>query len=114
MRPWKLAELTYAHVKQQEYEVAVIPLGCTEPHNLHLPYGTDSLEAEVIGDHICESACEAGATSSSARTGYGSASSSPRIAGRSSSSGCASTGWPPPSRATRGATRLTALSTRPS
>lgn len=61
MRPWKLAELTYAHVKQQEYQVAVIPLGCTEPHNLHLPYGTDSLEAEIIGDHICESACNAGA-----------------------------------------------------
>ena len=61
MRPWRLAELTYAEVKQRGYEVAVIPLGCTEPHNLHLPYGTDTLEAEIIGDHICESACDAGA-----------------------------------------------------
>lgn len=61
MRPWRLAELTYAEVKQREYEVAVIPLGCTEPHNLHLPYGTDTLEAGIIGDHICESACNSGA-----------------------------------------------------
>ncbi len=49
MRPWKLAELTYAHVKQQQYEVAVIPPACTRPHILQVPYGTDSLEAEVIG-----------------------------------------------------------------
>lgn len=61
MRPWKLAELNYAHVREHDYEVGVIPLGCTEPHNLHLPYGMDTLECEVIGDHICEAAHNAGA-----------------------------------------------------
>jgi creatinine amidohydrolase len=58
MRPWKLAELNYGHVKQHEYHVAVIPVGCTEPHNLHLPYGMDNVEAETIGDLICAAACE--------------------------------------------------------
>lgn len=61
MRPWKLAELNYAHVKTHEYNVAVLPLGCTEPHNLHLPYGTDTFEGDVIGDHLCAAAHDAGA-----------------------------------------------------
>jgi creatinine amidohydrolase len=38
MRPWKLMECNYGYVKNQSYEVAVLPLGATEPHNLHLPY----------------------------------------------------------------------------
>ena len=37
MRPWKLAETNYAYVKEHKFEVAVLPLGATEPHNLHLP-----------------------------------------------------------------------------
>ena len=61
MRPWKLAELNYARVKAHDYEVAVIPIGCTEPHNLHLPYGMDTLEADLIGERVCEAAHEAGA-----------------------------------------------------
>ena len=48
-RPWQLAELTYEHVKSQpQIEVAVLPLGATEPHNLHLPYGTDTIQVESI------------------------------------------------------------------
>ena len=35
-------------------------LATTEPHNLHLPYGTDSYEADAIGDRICEAAHERG------------------------------------------------------
>ena len=42
MRPWILAETNYGYVKEHPYEVAVLPLGATEPHNLHLPYGTDA------------------------------------------------------------------------
>ena len=34
---WNLLETSYGEIKQQEYEVAVLPLGATEPHNLHLP-----------------------------------------------------------------------------
>ena len=55
-RPWVLAENNYAHIKETAYEVAVIPLGATEPHNLHLPYGTDVFEATIVGEKICEAA----------------------------------------------------------
>ncbi len=61
MRPWILAETNFAHVKECEYEVAVLPMGATEPHNLHLPYGTDTLEAEAIGSRVCEAAWNRGA-----------------------------------------------------
>ncbi len=61
MKPWILAEANYAHIKEQQYEVAVLPLGATEPHNLHLPYGTDLFEGTIVGDKICEAAHNDGA-----------------------------------------------------
>jgi creatinine amidohydrolase len=61
VRPWKLAETNYADVKARAFNVAVLPFGATEPHNLHLPYGTDTFEADAIGDRICEAAFERGA-----------------------------------------------------
>lgn len=61
MRPWKLSETNFAHVKEARYEVAVLPLGATEPHNLHLPYGMDTYEADVIGEHVCDEAHRRGA-----------------------------------------------------
>lgn len=56
MRPWILAETNYGYTKEHSYEVAVLPLGATEPHNLHLPYGTDIFEGTVVGEKICEAA----------------------------------------------------------
>lgn len=61
MRPWILSETNYAFTKENAFQAAVLPLGATEPHNLHLPYGTDTFEATVIGEHICEAAFERGA-----------------------------------------------------
>lgn len=61
MRPWKLSEVNYGYVKEHPYEVAVLPLGATEPHNLHLPYGTDCYEADLIGERMCEAAHARGA-----------------------------------------------------
>ena len=61
MRPWKLAEINYAYVKENPFQVAVLPLGATEPHNLHLPYGTDTIEGDVVGEEICRAAFERGA-----------------------------------------------------
>ncbi len=61
MRPWILAEVNYGYVKEHPYEVAVLPMGATEPHNLHLPYGTDTLESEAIGSRVCEEAHRRGA-----------------------------------------------------
>jgi creatinine amidohydrolase len=57
-----LAELNYGQVKSQPpFEVAVLPLGATEPHNLHLPYGTDTLQVELIAARAAARANEAGA-----------------------------------------------------
>lgn len=61
MLPWKLIEANYSQIRQGSYEVAVLPLGATEPHNLHLPYGTDVFEATIIGEHICRWSAERGA-----------------------------------------------------
>lgn len=61
LRPWKLAETNYGYTRSHRFEVAVLPLGATEPHNLHLPYGTDTLECDVVGESICQSAHERGA-----------------------------------------------------
>jgi creatinine amidohydrolase len=36
-------------------------LGAIEPHNLHLPYGTDLFEGTVIGERVCQAAHERGA-----------------------------------------------------
>lgn len=61
MRPWVLAETNYEHTKEHTYEVAVLPFGATEPHNLHLPYGMDQFEGTIVGEKICEAAYQRGA-----------------------------------------------------
>ncbi len=62
MQPWRLAELNYGQVKNATpFEVAVLPLGATEPHNLHLPYGTDTFQVEVVAARACEHAVQTGA-----------------------------------------------------
>lgn len=61
MRPWILSEVNYGYLKDHPYEVAVLPCGATEPHNLHLPYGTDMYEGTIVGEKICEAAHHQGA-----------------------------------------------------
>ncbi len=61
MHPWILAEQTHAFIRSQKWEVAVLPFGATEPHNLHMPYGTDNYQVEEIGKRSCEKAFNAGA-----------------------------------------------------
>src|SRR5438034_5757142 len=56
-----LAEQTHAFVRSQQWQVAVLPFGATEPHNLHMPYGTDIFEVEAVGRRACEAAYGAGA-----------------------------------------------------
>lgn len=48
MRPYILEETNWKQIKNQKYDVAILPWGATEPHNYHLPYGTDSLETARI------------------------------------------------------------------
>jgi creatinine amidohydrolase len=63
MRPWLLEELNFGLVrdKQLVYQVAVLPMGATEPHNYHLPYGNDFLTTRRVGERICEQAYRRGA-----------------------------------------------------
>lgn len=60
-RPWVLSETNYAYVKDHPYDTAVLPLGATEPHNLHLPYGTDVFQCDEVGEMICAAAHARGA-----------------------------------------------------
>src|SRR5438552_18604981 len=61
MREWVLAEQNHAFIRSQKWEVAVLPFGALEPHNLHMPYGTDNFQVDAIGARICERAYQAGA-----------------------------------------------------
>src|SRR3954447_6726071 len=61
MREWVLAEQNHAFVREQQWQVAVLPFGATEPHNLHMPYATDNYQVEAIGDRACARAYKAGA-----------------------------------------------------
>lgn len=48
LRPYVLSETSWKTVDQTRYDVAVLPWGATEAHNYHLPYGTDTIQAERI------------------------------------------------------------------
>lgn len=60
-RPYILNELTWKAVRDQRYEVAVLPWGATEAHNLHLPYSTDNVETEWIAAEAARVAWDRGA-----------------------------------------------------
>lgn len=61
MKPYILELTNWKQVKNQKYEVAVLPWGATEPHNYHLPYGTDSLETAKMAGEAAEKAWKKGA-----------------------------------------------------
>ena len=61
MKPYILEQTNWKQVKNEKYEVAVLPWGATEPHNYHMPYGTDSLETARIAADAAEKAWKKGA-----------------------------------------------------
>lgn len=61
MKPYILEQTNWKQVKDHKYNVAILPWGATEPHNYHLPYGTDSLETEKIAAEAAEKAWKKGA-----------------------------------------------------
>jgi len=61
VKEWRLDEITYRMVREREVEVAVLPVGATEPHNLHIPYGSDAFHGEGVADRCCEAAWKLGA-----------------------------------------------------
>jgi len=62
MEKINLMEMTLKEVNAKEkIEVAVLPWGSCEPHNLHLPYGTDTLAAKKVAEISAKKATEKGA-----------------------------------------------------
>lgn len=61
MAKWNLQELTLKDVMGLSFEVAVLPVGSTEPHGLHMPYGSDFYEAKAVAERVCERAVSMGA-----------------------------------------------------
>ena len=60
-KPWNLANAPLADIREHgPYEVAVLPLGATEPHNLHMPHGTDTFQLDAIGERVCAAAWQSG------------------------------------------------------
>jgi creatinine amidohydrolase len=56
-----LAETPYRDLRDAHFEVALLPWGATEPHNLHLPYGTDIVESTAIASASALLAAQEGA-----------------------------------------------------
>lgn len=61
MRPYILTETNWKDVKDQYFDLAVLPWGATEAHNYHLPYGTDNYETEALVYEAARMAWEGGA-----------------------------------------------------
>ncbi len=56
-----LAEQTHHFIREREWDTAVLPFGATEPHNFHMPYGTDVYQVSEVGRRAVGRAYERGA-----------------------------------------------------
>jgi creatinine amidohydrolase len=59
-RPYILEETNWQELRDMTCEVAVLPWGATEAHNLHLPYGTDTMQSAYIAAEAARLASEEG------------------------------------------------------
>lgn len=57
-REYDLSVSCYGAVKDIDYQIAIVPWGATEPHNLHLPYLTDAILSHDIAVDSAELAFE--------------------------------------------------------
>jgi len=57
----RLAHLRRPQLLESAYEVAVLPIGSTEPHAQHLAYGTDTFQVERFAERVVEEANRRGA-----------------------------------------------------
>lgn len=53
---WDLSSTNLGRLRERRYEVAVLPVGATEAHNLHLPEGQDALQITAIARRCCAAA----------------------------------------------------------
>jgi creatinine amidohydrolase len=61
MPEFRLAHLRRPELMEARYEVAVLPIGSTEPHAQHLVYGTDFFTVERFAERVVEEANRRGA-----------------------------------------------------
>lgn len=60
-RPGVLQEQTWPALRDGDWPVVLLPFGATEPHNTHLPYGTDTLLGAEIAARVA-AACHTNGT----------------------------------------------------
>lgn len=60
-RPYILGESSLTTARDAAYDVAILPWGATEAHNLHLPYATDVIESERVAAESARLAWDQGA-----------------------------------------------------
>ncbi len=53
---WNLAQTNLKRLQEMHPEVAVLPIGAIEPHNLHLPYGQDFLHTTQVARRCVQEA----------------------------------------------------------
>ena len=53
-----LSVSNYGTTSQYDYDVVILPWGATEPHNLHLPYLTDSILSHDVAEESAQIALE--------------------------------------------------------
>ncbi|MEN6602511.1 MAG: creatininase family protein [Bryobacteraceae bacterium] len=56
-----LEDLTHPEVRSRQIEVALLPIGSTEPHAKHLPYANDTLSARILAERVAAKANAMGA-----------------------------------------------------
>jgi len=61
MKPYLLAESNWKNIKEEHFNLVVLPWGATEAHNYHLPYATDNIQAERIAEEAAKIAWDKGA-----------------------------------------------------
>ena len=60
MRPYILAETNWEALKDEKFDLAILPWGATEAHNYHLPYATDNYQADHMTAESARVAWEKG------------------------------------------------------
>lgn len=53
MKPWRLQDLTLNETRKTKYDVAILPIGSTEAHGHHVPYGSDAIHSTAIAERVC-------------------------------------------------------------
>ena len=56
MKKFLLYEMCRGDLKNRKFDLAVLPVGATEAHAWHLPFGNDTLHAAEVADHLAPDA----------------------------------------------------------